>query len=452
MSKTGGIANLEPLAQAREQKAWYWYDWANSAYTTTIGTVFFGPYFISLAENAVGGEDGTFEVGGLSLPPDSLFFWLITLSTILSAVILPPLGAYADRVADKKRLLATLAWSGAFFAALIFFATGDNWVLAAVGIVMGNLLFAAAGVVNDSILPLIADEDDRDRVSSRGWAFGYLGGGLLLVLNLAVYLGHDALGLDEALAARLCMLSAAAWWAGFTFIPFLRLRNHQPVDVEQVEGNAVRRSFGQLAATLSDRSGYPMALTFLLAYLFFNDGIQTVIASASVFGSEELGHSQTILIATILMVQFVAFGGALLFGRLAGRLGAKRTILVGLGIWCVIVTVGLFLPAGNVPFFLVLGVAIGIVLGGTQALARSYFSLLIPRGKEAEYFSFYHAMDRGTSWFGTATFGIVLAVTDSYRPALFALIAFFVIGGLLLTRVDTERGIREAGNQVPAVI
>lgn len=452
MSDVSGIADLEPLAQQREQKAWYWYDWANSAYTTTIGTVFFGPYFISLAENAVGGEDGRFQVAGLSLPPDSLFFWLITLSTILSAVILPPLGAYADRVANKKGLLAALAWTGAFFAALIFFATGDNWQLAAVGIVLGNLFFGAAGVVNDSILPLISDEENRDRVSSRGWAWGYLGGGLLLVLNLAVYLGHDSLGLGEALAARLCMLSAAVWWAGFTLIPFLRLRNHPPEAVEHVSGNAVARSFGQLAATLRDMRNYPMALTFLVAYLFFNDGIQTVIASASVYGSEELGHSQTILIATILMVQFVAFGGALLFGRLAARLGAKRTILTGLVIWCVIVTVALFLPAGNVPFFLILGAAIGIVLGGTQALARSYFSLLIPRGKEAEYFSFYHAMDRGTSWFGTATFGIVLALTDSYRPAIFALIAFFVVGGLLLTRVDTERGIREAGNDLPSVI
>jgi UMF1 family MFS transporter len=447
-----GIANLAPLEQAREQKAWYWYDWANSAYTTTIGTVFFGPYFINLAENAVGGKDGRFEVAGFSLPPDSLFFWLITLSTILSALVLPPLGAYADRVANKKRLLAILAWTGSFFAALIFFATGDNWLLAAVGIVLGNLFFGAAGVVNDSILPLISDEDDRDRVSSRGWAFGYLGGGLLLVLNLGVYLGHEAIGLDEGLAARLCMLSAAVWWAGFTFIPYLRLNDHPPVEVAHVEGNALRRSFGQLAETLRDMRKYPMALTFLIAYLFFNDGIQTVIASASVFGAEELGHSQTVLIATILMVQFVAFGGALVFGRLAGRFGAKRTILIGLVIWMVIVTVGLVIPAGNVPFFLALGAAIGVVLGGTQALARSYFSLLIPRGKEAEYFSFYHAMDRGTSWFGTATFGIVLAVTDSYRPAIFALIAFFVIGGLLLTRVDTERGIREAGNDVPRVI
>ncbi len=447
----GGIADLEPLVQAREQKAWYWYDWANSAYTTTIGTVFFGPYFISLAENAVG-ENGRFEVGPLSMPPGSLFFWLITVSTILSAVILPPLGAYADRTANKKGMLAFFAWTGAIFASLIFFATGDNWPLAAVGIVIGNLCFGAAGVINDSILPLISEESDRDRVSSRGWAFGYLGGGLLLVANLAVFLGHGAIGLDEGLAARLCMLSAALWWAGFTIIPFVRLSNHPPVDVEPVEGNAVARSLGQLGATLREMKNYPMALTFLLAYLFFNDGIQTVITSASVYGAEELGLSQTVLIATFLMVQFVAFFGALLFGRLAARQGAKRTILMGLSIWMGIVTIALFLPAGNVPLFLILGAAIGIVLGGTQALARSYYSLLIPRGKEAEYFSFYHAMDRGTSWFGTATFAIVLAVTDSYRPAIFALIAFFVIGGLLLTRVDTERGVREAGNDIPPVV
>ena len=446
-----GVADLRPLEQAREQKAWYWYDWANSAYTTTIGTVFFGPYFISLAENAVG-EGGRFDVGPFSMPPGSMFFWLITLSTILSALVLPPLGAYADRTAHKKRLLAGFAWGGAFFASLIFFATGDNWQLAALGIVVANLCFGAAGVINDSILPLISDEANRDRVSSRGWAFGYLGGGLLLVINLGVYLGREAIGLDEGLAARLCMLSAALWWAGFTVIPFLRLNDHPPADVEHVEGNVVARSFGQLAVTLREMRNYPMALTFLLAYLFFNDGIQTVIASASVYGAEELGHSQTILIATILMVQFVAFGGALLFGRLAGRFGAKHTILLGLGIWMAIVTIALFLPAGNVALFLGLGAAIGIVLGGTQALARSYFSLLIPRGKEAEYFSFYHAMDRGTSWFGTATFAIVLALTDSYRPAIFALIAFFLIGGYLLTRVDTERGIREAGNALPAVV
>jgi UMF1 family MFS transporter len=366
-------------------------------------------------------------------------------------VLLPLLGAVADRTANKKGLLAGFAWVGAAFAALLFFCTDGNWQIGAIAVIGANLCLGASTVFNDSMLPLISTEDERDRVSSRAWAWGYLGGGTLLAINLAV-VTILPFGLDKGMAVRLSMLSAAVWWAAFTFIPYRRLTNHPPEHVVPEEGGLIQQSFGQLYNTLKDLKNYPMALTFLLAYLFFNDGIQTVIASASVFGSEELGHSQTVLIATILMVQFVAFGGALLFGRLAGRWGAKHTILVGLGMWGVIVTVALFLPAGNVPFFLILGAAIGLVLGGTQALARSYFSLLIPRGKEAEYFSFYHAMDRGTSWFGTATFGIVLAITDSYRPAIFALIAFFVIGGLLLTRVDTERGIREAGNDVPAVI
>jgi MFS transporter, UMF1 family len=445
-----GVADLSPLAQAREQKAWYWYDWANSAYVTTIGTVMFGPYFIGLAENAAGADD---RVGflGMDMAPGSVFFWLITISTIVGAVLLPPLGAIADRTANKKGMLAAFAWTGAAFASLIFFSTGDNWQLAAVAIVGGNLCLAASGVINDSILPLISDEADRDRVSSRGWAWGYLGGGLLLAANLALFTLLP-FGLDEPTAARISMLSAAIWWAAFTLIPFLRLSNHPPLDVVPQEGSVVKQSFAQLGDTLRELRNYPMAVTFLLAYLFFNDGIQTVIASSAVYGSEELGHSQTILIATILMVQFVAFGGALLFGRLAGRFGAKRMILNGLVIWMAIVTVALFLPAENVPLFLVLGLAIGVVLGGTQALARSYFSLLIPKGKEAEYFSFYHAMDRGTSWFGTATMAIVLQLTDSYRPAIFALIAFFAIGGLLLLRVDTERGIREAGNAVPVVV
>ncbi len=451
----GGIADLAPVREAmqRDQRVWRWYDWANSAYVTTIATVMVGPYFVALAEEAAENAGGDrVPVLGLELEPGSVYLWLVTISTILGAFLLPPLGAYADRVRNKRRLLGTFAWIGAAFASLLFFATGDNWQLAAVAVVGANFFLAASLVINDSILPLISTEDERDAVSSQAWAWGYLGGGLLLAANLVVFTMHDTFGLTEGQAARASMLSAALWWAGFTLIPVLRLRDYTPLHVVPEEGGVVRQSFGQLHSTLRDLRNYPMAVTFLLAYLFFNDGIQTVITSSSVYGTEELGHSQTVLIGTILMVQFVAFFGALLFGRLAGRYGSKHTILGGLGVWMGIVTVALFLPKGNVPLFLVLGVAIGIVLGGTQALARSYFSLLIPKGKEAEYFSFYHAMDRGTSWFGTATFAIVLQVTGSYRPAIFALVIFFVLGGLLLWRVDTERGIREAGNTVPAVV
>ena len=442
-----GIADLRPLDRASEQKAWYWYDWANSAYVTTVGTVMFAPYIIKIAENAA--VDNRISVLGLPVAPGSLPSYLVTFSTLLSAVLLPLLGAVADRTADKKGLLAGFAWAGAAFASLLFFVQGENWQVGAIAVIGANLCLGASMVVNDSILPLISTEDERDRVSSRGWAWGYLGGGLLLVVNLVMFLFHDSFGMSEGFAVRLSMLSAAVWWAAFTIIPFRGLRNHEPVHVVPESGGLLQASFGQLATTLRDLRHYPVAVTFLVAYLFFNDGIQTVIASSSTYGSEQLGFGQTVLIATILLVQFVAFFGALLFGRAAGKYGAKPVILVGLVIWMVIVTVALLLPEKQVVPFLLMGFAIGIVLGGTQALARSYFSLLIPRGKEAEYFSFYHAMDRGTSWFGTLVFGLVYQFTDSYRPAIFALILFFVLGGVILLKVDTARGVRDAGNELP---
>ena len=456
---SGGVADLRALSRVPEQKAWYWYDWANSAYVTTVATVLFAPYLITVAEQAacgfVGDDDRSchqdLSVLGLSIAPGALPSYILTFSTILSAVLLPLLGAVADRVENKKGLLAGFAWTGAAFAALLFFCSGSNWQIGAVAVIGANLCLGASLVINDSILPLISTEEERDRVSSRGWAWGYLGGGILLAVNLAV-VTILPFGLDKALAVRLCMLSAAVWWAGFTFIPYLRLKNHKPEHVVPEPGGLVQQSFGQLWNTLKDLRNYPMALTFLLAYLFFNDGIQTVIASSSTYGEKQLGFGTSVLIATILLVQFVAFFGALLFGRAAERFGAKHVILAGLAIWMAIVTVALVLPEEQIVPFLLLGVAIGIVLGGTQALARSYFSLLIPRGREGEFFSFYHAMDRGTSWFGTLTFGIVYQLTDSYRPAIFALIAFFLLGGALLMRVDTARGIREAGNVQPSVI
>ncbi len=448
-SVSGGIADLRPLTRMKNQKAWYWYDWANSAYVTTIATVLFAPYIINIAERAA--VDDRISLLGISVAPGSLPSYLVTFSTILSAFLLPPLGALADRTKNKKGLLAFFAWTGAAFAALIFFATGDNWQIGAIGLIGGNICLGASAVVNDAILPLISEEHDRDRVSSRGWAWGYLGGGILLAINLAVVTVLP-FGLSTESAARVSMLSAAVWWAAFTFIPYLKLSDFPPVHVVPESGGIIRQSFGQLADTLKDLRNYPVALTFLVAYLFFNDGIQTVIASSSTYGSEQLGFSDDVLIITILLVQFVAFFGALTFGRLAKVYGAKRVILAGLVVWMAIVTAALFLPEEKMIPFLALGVAIGIVLGGTQALARSYFSLLIPRGKEAEYFSFYHAMDRGTSWFGTLTFGLVYQFTGSYRPAIFALIAFFALGGLLLLKVDTAKGIRDAGNDVPAVI
>jgi UMF1 family MFS transporter len=449
MSTPAGIANLEPIARRKEQRAWYFYDWANSAFSTTIAGVLFGPYLIAIAKEAA--VDNRIQVLGLSIAPGALPSYTITASTLLSAVLLPLLGAVADRTARKKDLLAGFAWVGAAAAAMLFFVTGDNWQLGVASFIVANLCLGAAAVFNDAILCLISTEDERDRVSSRGWAYGYAGGGLLLAANF-VLVTTLPFGLSEGMAVRISMLSAAVWWAGFTFIPFLGIRNRPPTHVVSERGGIIQQSFGQLWVTLKSLRQYPVALTFLLAYLFFNDGIQTVIASASIYGVEELKFDTGTVLATYLVVQFVAVFGALGFGRAAGRFGAKSVILAGLAIWILIVTAALFVPQKALVAFLLLAVAIGIVLGGTQALSRSYFSLLIPRGREAEYFSFYHAMERGTSWFGTLVFGLVYQLTDSYRPAIFALVVFFVVGGALLFRVDTAKGIRDAGNQAPAVL
>jgi MFS transporter, UMF1 family len=454
------IAEAEPLAREREHRAWYWYDWANSGYVTTVATVLFAPYLISVAErNACGfvGDDDrdctkNLDLLGLSISPGSLPFYVVTAATILSALVLPIVGAAADRSSRKPTVMAGYAWAGSAAAASMFFVTGTNWQLGAVLMFVTSICLGSSLVVYDAILCEIATPDERDRVSSRGWAFGYLGGAVLLVVNLPLVMFHDTFGLGQDTAVRISLLSAGLWWALFTIIPYRRIRHRPAVNVVPEHGGLVRESFGQLFTTLRDMRNYPVTLTFLVAYLFYNDGIQTVIATASTFGEKELGFETEVLIATILMVQFLAFGGALLFGKLAQTYGARKIVLAGLALWILIVTIAFFMPEENIALFLALAAGIGLVLGGTQALSRSFFSQLIPRGREAEYFSLYQACERGTSWLGTLVFGLVHQLTDSYRPAIFALVAFFVVGGLLLLKVDPRRGIAEAGNQPPAVV
>jgi MFS transporter, UMF1 family len=444
----------------REQRAWYFYDWANSAYVTVVGTVLFAPYLTAVAERAACGpgvsDDNPchtdLHVLGVDVSAGSLVFYVVTIATILSAVLLPIVGAIADRSRSKRRLLAGFAWAGSLAAAAMFFVTGSDWQLGAVLLLIANMCLGASLVVYDSILIEIATPDERDAVSSRGWALGYLGGALLLSVNLVVVTLHDTFGLSEGLAVRLSMLSAAVWWAAFTWIPYRGIRDRTPINPVPESGSLGRQSFGQLLDTLRHLRGYPVTLTFLLAYLFYNDGIQTVIVAASTYGDKQLGFSTSVLIATILLVQFVAFFGALLFGRLAGRYGSRLMILAGLVIWMLVVTIGFFLPRKEIVPFLALAVLIGVVLGGTQALSRSFYSQLIPKGREAEYFSLYQACERGTSWLGTLVFGLVHQWTGSYRPAILTLIVFFAVGIVLLSRVDARRGIAEAGNVAPAVV
>ena len=455
---TGPPLPDEPTPR-RERRSWYWFDWANSAYVTTVQTVLLGPYLTSVAKQAACpgiDSDATchtdLHVLGLPVSPGSLVFYVVTLSTIVSAGFLPVVGALADRIYHRKALMCGLAWVGSVSAAAMYLITGSDWQLGVVLTIIGNICLGSALVVYYSFLVQISSADERDQVSSIGWAFGYLGGFILLALNLVVVEGHSTFGLSTGEAVRISLFSAGVWWAAFTVIPFLGLRDRAPIAPDPEPGSLVRQSFGQLASTLRHLRGYPQTLLFLLAYLFFNDGIQTVISASSVYGDQQLGFSSAQLIITILLVQLVAFGGALLFGRLAAAYGAWRVILGSLVLWTGVVTIGFFLPAHQFGLWLGLATLIGVVLGGSQALSRSLYSQLIPAGREAEYFSLYQACERGTSWFGTLLFGIVQQVTDSYRWAIIALVVFFVLGGVLLARVDIRQGIIDAGNPVPAVV
>lgn len=236
----------------------------------------------------------------------------------------------------------------------------------------------------------------------------------------------------------------------FTLIPLRRLRDRRrPAGESEGTAEATAPGLRQLAATVRDMRRHPLTLSFLLAYLVYNDGIQTVISQASVYGSEELGLEQSTLIVAVLLVQVLAVCGALGMGRLSRRYGAKRTILGSLVAWTLILAAGYFLPAGAPVWFFVLASGIGLVLGGSQALSRSLFSHLVPPGKEAEYFSAYEMSDRGMSWLGPLLFGVTYQLTGSYRDAIISLVAFFVLGFALLARVPVRRAISDAGNPVP---
>ncbi len=450
---------IEDLSSTTEQKAWYFYDWANSAYVTTTTAVLFSPYLTSIAEKASCGfatdDNRTCQVDlnvlGINVSPGSLVFYLVPLITVLSAILLPIIGAIADRHANKPLFMAQFAWVGSIAAAAMVLVGGTNWQLGALLLLIANLCLGASLVIYDAILIDIADPDDRDRVSSRGWALGYLGGGLLLAANFLLLSFNDSFGMSTETAVRISLCVAGIWWGAFTFIPLRGIKARPPRNLlVSVDGSLMRRSFGQLWATLKDLKHFPQTLIFLLAYLFYNDGIQTVIYAASVYGEKQLKFDKSSVLLAFLTVQFVGIAGALAFGRLAARIGTRKTIMLTLSIWMLVVVIGYFLPEKQLLPFLFMAILIGLVLGGSQALSRSFYSQLIPRGREAEYFSLYQACERGTSWFGMVVFGVVHQMSGSYRPAIVALIIFFALGLVFLSRLDVRQGINDAGNIAPA--
>ena len=436
-------STVESYSRA-EQRAWYFYDWANSAFYTTVVAVMLGPYLTSLAK-AAAGADGYVHPLGLSVPAESVWSYAISISVLSQVLALPLFGALADYGRRKREMLGALALAGAAATAAMFLLDGGRYLAGVALFLVANFVFGASIVVYNSFLPEIAPAGDRDAVSSKGWGLGYLGGGLLLAGNLVLFSNAASLGISEGLAVRICLASAGLWWALFTIIPYRGLHNRAPRKRLDHGRSLLPAALDQLRHTLGQVTRYPQTLLFLAAYLIYSDGIQTVIALAAQFGSEELHMGMEDLTKAILMVQFVAFAGALLFNRIAARLGSQRTVLLTLAIWAATL-VYIYFEVHSVREFFIAAAVIGLVMGGSQALSRSLFSLMIPKGKEAEYYAVYEISDKGTAWLGPLMFGLALQTTHSFRVAILSMIVFFVAGMILLARVDVGRACLEAGN------
>ncbi len=435
----------------REIWSWAMYDWANSAFSAIVVTTLLGPYLSSLAQEA-----GGVQLFGFFFEPDAFFPTMVSLSVILQVFFLPLLGAIADFSTLKKRLMLTFAFIGASATLLLFFVdanlpflgTNGAVILGGVLFVIANLTFGAAVVLYNAFLPDIAEPKDRDRVSSFGWALGYLGGGIALAIALALFTLME----DKGLAVRLGLALAGAWWLIFTAFPARYLRQRPPLKQLPPGENYLTQGMKQIFRTLKTiYREYPETLKFLIAYLIYNDGIQTVIVASTLFAASELGAQADILIILILMIQFMAFFGALIFGWLAQRIGAKKSILISLVIWAGIVIYAYAFLYEIWQLFL-LGVFVALVMGGSQALSRSLFSQLIPRQSESEFFGFYEISERGTSWIGPAVFALAVQFSGSSRVAILSVIIFFVVGLLLLLPLNVRKAMLDAGNDPTGVV
>ncbi|HEV7746267.1 MAG TPA: MFS transporter [Pyrinomonadaceae bacterium] len=439
----------------REVFGWKMYDWANSAFSTTIAGALFGPYLTEVTQRVVGENGTVLSLGPLgAITSKSFFPTCVSVAVFLQIFLLPILGGIADYSNLKKKMMALFCYIAVGATCLLYFVDGRLYWLGGILFIVANLGFGAAVVFYNGFLNDITTEDQRDKVSSRGFAYGYLGGGLLLALNFLLVKSAPRLGMDPYLAVRLSLLSAGVWWGAFALVPFFTLKTRAAEKSMPPGKTYLTIGFAELGRTFRELARLRHTLKYLIGYLFFNDGISTVISMAAVFMAQELFTSrglktdQSFLLLIFLMVQFVAIFGALGFERLAYAINTKNAILVSLVSWAAVVIYGYgFLQTTRDAWLM--GVVIAIVLGGSQALSRSLFSRMIPAGREASFFGIYEVSDRGTSWMGPLVFGAVVAATNSYRQALLSLILFFVVGGVILYLTDTDKAIHEAGNLLP---
>lgn len=415
----------------RELRAWAMYDWANSVFMTIV-LMIFPIYFADVAAK-----------GFPSAEASRRFAFATTLAMMIVAVLSPFLGAAADYASAKKRFLAGFLVLGVLATGALALVGEGQWLLGATLFILGNIGVTSSIVFYESLLPHICDEREVDRVSSAGYALGYVGGGLAMAVAVAAIMHPAWFGLQSAQAAtRLSFLLAAAWWAVFS-IPLFRTVPEPPALREDHERGvglltvAVRR----LAQTLREIRQYRDMLVFLIAFFIYNDGIGTIIRMASIYG-HEIGIDNGSLLLALMIVQFVGIPFAFLFGALASRIGAKRAILLSVAVYLVIAVRGYFMKTSR--DFWILAILVGTVQGGSQALSRSLFTTMVPKHKSSEFFAFFSVFEKFAGILGPAVFMVMIAATGSSRGAILSLILFFLVGGALLVMVDVEKGRRVA--------
>jgi len=417
----------------RELRSWALYDWANSAFATTIMGAVLPVYYASVAAAGMPGNVATGYWG-----------YTTAIAMTLIAIAAPVLGAAADYMGAKKRFLTVFILLGVTATACLYFVTQGEWLFASMLFIVGNIGFAGANVFYDSLLSHIAAEEEVDRVSTAGYALGYVGGGVLLAINLAMILKPDLFGFaDAGIATRAVFVSVAVWWAGFS-IPLLRDVREPPRRLETKESvrvNPIRAGFHRLRETVAEIRRYRQLLIFLVAFWFYTDGIGTIIKMATVYGTE-IGLSPITLMGAFVVVQFVGIPFTFAFGALAGRIGARSGIYIALTVYALISVFAYFMNTAW--HFWVLAIAVATVQGGSQALSRSLYTTLIPKGKSSEFFGFFSVFAKFAGIFGPFLMAQIALAAGSGRYGILALVIFFVVGIFILSRVDLEEGRRAA--------
>jgi UMF1 family MFS transporter len=432
MGRTSTLLDRLGLGR-REVRAWAMYDWANSAFQTTIVAAVFPIYFHRVAAADLPAAAAT-----------TRFAWTTTIAILIVALIAPLLGAIADYAAMKKKLLAVFMMIGVVATFAMFWIQRGDWLFALVLFAIGNVGVAGSIVFYESLLPHLVGGTELDRVSSAGYAIGYLGGGVLLAVHLLVIQNPALFGIPDAgVATRLSLASVAVWWLLFSIPLFRNVREPatrtDPGDARGASALAIGAK--RLVRTFHELRRYRQAFLMLMAFLLYNDGIQTIQRMATTYGSE-LNIDQNAMILALLITQFIGVPFAFLFGSLAGRIGAKRAVFLGLSIYAGITLLGYFMTTATE--FLVLAALVGMVQGGTQSLSRSLFASMIPRHKSSEFFAFFGVFERYAGILGPAVFAWVVQHTGTGRNAILSVILFFVTGAAVLTFVDVEAGRRAA--------